>query len=148
MNIVGPDNFHLMWGTAGREVTPRFTGRADAKGPKLYVVSIGSMPVYVGIAQADMKTRLSRGWNAKGRNGYWGYAWRHELVEADLALWYDLDPPPDKPMLDLETIEAEVAFLIRQAGQWPKFQTEIHFHPSTEEHRAIAKRIMNGYALP
>lgn len=32
----------------------------------------------------------------------------------------------DNPEVDLETIEAEVVFLIRSAGQWPSDQTEIH----------------------
>jgi hypothetical protein len=36
-------------------------------------------------------------------------------------------------MLGHRTIEAEVVYLIRQAGQWPLFQTEIHFHESSEE---------------
>ncbi|WP_305809178.1 hypothetical protein, partial [Staphylococcus epidermidis] len=49
--------------------------------------------------------------------------------------------------LDIETIEAEVVYLIRQAGQWPRFQTEIHFHPSGDEHRQWALTIAETYDL-
>ena len=45
--------------------------------------------------------------------------------------------------LDVETVEAEVVFLIRSAGQWPEFQTEIHFHRSEPIHREIAARIIS-----
>jgi hypothetical protein len=148
MEIIGPDRYRLTWGVGRRKTTPAFDGRAAAKGPKLYVVSSQNIHVYVGTTKQPMMDRLSLGWYAKGRGGYYGYAWRHKLTEADIAIWYHLDSPADKPMLDVETIEAEVAFLIRQAGQWPKFQTEIHFHPSTKEHWAIAKRIVSGYTLP
>lgn len=37
-------------------------------------------------------------------------------------------------------------FLIRQrTGQWPRFQTEIHFHPSTEDHREAAQSVLDHY---
>jgi hypothetical protein len=45
-------------------------------------------------------------------------------------------------MKELETVEAEVVFLIRCAGQWPRGQTEIHFHPSEKEHRDLAAKIV------
>ena len=45
-------------------------------------------------------------------------------------------------------MEAEVVFLIRQlSGQWPPFQTEIHFHPSTEDHREAARAVLEHYTL-
>jgi hypothetical protein len=44
-------------------------------------------------------------------------------------------------MLDIETVEAEVVFLARSAGQWPLCQTEIHFHRSEEVHRDIAAAV-------
>ena len=40
------------------------------------------------------------------------------------------------------TVEAEMVYLIRRSGQWPRFQTEIHFHPSEEHHRKVAKRLL------
>lgn len=48
-------------------------------------------------------------------------------------------------MLDVETIEAEIVFMIREMGQWPLYQTEIHFHPSNSDHRDIAKAIVSRY---
>jgi hypothetical protein len=40
-----------------------------------------------------------------------------------------------------------VVYLIRQAGQWPRFQTEIHFHPSNADHRRWASTIADRYDL-
>jgi hypothetical protein len=48
---------------------------------------------------------------------------------------------------DIETVEAEVVYLIRAAGQWPAFQTEIHFHPSSPRHRELAEEIMSHYRI-
>ena len=53
----------------------------------------------------------------------------------------------DRNERDIETVEAEVVYLIRSAGQWPEFQTEIHFHPSTPVHRKVAEEIMQHYPL-
>jgi len=48
---------------------------------------------------------------------------------------------------ELETVEAEVAFLCRQqSGQWPAYQTEIHFYPSGPVHRKAASQIY-AYAV-
>jgi hypothetical protein len=58
-----------------------------------------------------------------------------------LDIWCHEDAPSGSDDRDIETVEAEVVFLARQAGQWPEGQTEIHFHPSTEEHRAVAASI-------
>ncbi|WP_246401118.1 hypothetical protein [Rhizobium hidalgonense] len=80
------------------------------------------------------------GWKAAGKTGYYGYQWRHSGAEAKLHIWAHEDAV-NRSHLDMETVEAEVVFLIRQAGQWPLFQTEIHFHPSNEMHRQIAAQI-------
>lgn len=49
-------------------------------------------------------------------------------------------------MLEVETIEAEIVFLIRQmGGQWPAHQTEIHFHASESRHREAAETIARRY---
>ena len=51
-------------------------------------------------------------------------------------------------MLGIETVEAEVVFLLRQKlCQWPEYQTEIHFHPSGPVHRELARRILLHYTL-
>jgi hypothetical protein len=54
-------------------------------------------------------------------------AWRNQYREAtDIAAHVDTT---DGGMLDFETVEAEVVFLVRCSCQWPECQTEIHFHP-------------------
>jgi hypothetical protein len=92
-----------------------------------------------------MRTRLRFGWTAKGESGYYGYRWRHHFEEVVLDLWCDTAPEKQNPMLDVETIEAEVVFLIRKMGQWPLYQTEIHFHSSRPDHRVAAKAIVSRY---
>jgi hypothetical protein len=77
-------------------------------------------------------------------HGYHGYAWRHHHAKAMLDVWCHEDAR-DRDTIDIETIEAEVVFLIRGAGQWPLHQTEIHFHPSTQQHRVVAAEIMSRY---
>ena len=129
--------------------TAKFSGRAASKLPKLYLVSAEEQltPFYVGITKQPMRNRLRLGWNASGDSGYYGYAWRHRVTHAYLDLWCHTDPPAENPCLDAETIEAELVYLIRKAGQWPRHQTEIHFHPSTDAHRAVAASIGVRYSL-
>jgi hypothetical protein len=117
--------------------------------PKLYIVSADDPPIpfYVGITKQAMRNRLRLGWDASGESGYYGYAWRHRVSQANLDLWCHTDPPAETPCLDAETIEAELVFLIRKSGQWPLHQTEIHFHPSTDLHRATAARMGAPYGL-
>lgn len=114
--------------------------------PKLYIVSISGKPVYVGYTKRDVRCRLRDGWNATGQHGYHGYSWRHGNDSAVLSVWCHMDAV-GRNEIDIETVEAEVVFLIRSAGQWPEFQTEIHFHPSTPVHRKVAADIMSHYWL-
>src|SRR5207248_1938012 len=127
--------------------TPRFSGSSTSHRPKLYVVSIAETPIYVGVTKQPVRSRLRLGWNANGRGGYHGYAWRRELSQAFLDVWCHNDPHTVNPLIDMETVEAEVVFLIRSAGQWPQYQTEIHFHQSKPEHRNVAKTILKRYRL-
>jgi hypothetical protein len=91
-----------------------------------------------------MSERLRSGWTAAGQSGYYGYQVRSHLTEATLLVWYaDEDNGPDSKRY-LETVEAELAYLIRERGQWPRFQTEIHFYPSNAEHRRHAKVIADA----
>lgn len=152
MRISEPERYKLSFDAASFAVqcqkgTPKFSGIATLKKPKLYIVSVDEKPIYVGVTRQPLRNRLRLGWNANGESGYYGYAWRHHLKEANIDIWCHEDAPEEKPVLDIETIEAEVVFLIRSAGQWPLHQTEIHFHPSTPAHRAIAAKIMGRYAL-
>lgn len=150
MNLIGPDTYRLIFDSSRFQVVSpgggnKFSGDATSGLPKLYIVSSNEIPVYVGVTKQSMRNRLRYGWTASGKGGYHGYAWRHELTQANLDIWYHLDPPEANPALPIETVEAEVVFLIRKAGQWPRYQTEIHFHPSNDDHRALATSIISGY---
>lgn len=139
MKISGPEHFKLTFDA--KKCEAKFSGLANTRLPKLYVVVADGELIYVGVTKRTMRERLYSGWNANGKNGYHGYAFRHTHAEADLYVWSH-DDAPEGSSLDLETVEAEVAFLIRSAGQWPRSQTEIHFHPSGKEHRKLAESIM------
>ncbi len=135
----GPDQYSLAFDKKSCRCvgeSEKFTGRAAERRQKLYVVAIAGRPEYVGITNQPMASRLRLGFKASGENGYHGYGWRHKHTRAELFIWYHDN------RLDLETIEAEVVYLIRQQGQWPACQTEIHFHPSNAEHRALAASIL------
>ena len=150
MRIIGPERYRLTFDANAFTVrcqnsTPRFSGIATSRKPKLYIVSVDEEPIYVGITKQSIRNRLRYGWSADGKTGYHGYAWRHAHTEATLDIWCNDDAPDDNSTLDIETVEAEVVFLIRRAGQWPQHQIEIHFHPSTEEHRGHADTIVKRY---
>jgi len=158
MQVEGPDRFTLSINPGGsppfevRDVNgaTRFSGRAASRLPKLYVVTAGALPIYVGITRQSMRARLRYGWSASGQGGYHGYPFRDHHTEATLDVWYQVDPPvkSERPEVDIETVEAELVYLVRQHGQWPVFQTEIHFHKSDAEHRAIAEKIWSHYRPP
>jgi hypothetical protein len=146
MRIIGPERYALSFDPEEFTVscskgTAKFSGLATSRLPKLYIVSVDGQLIYVGITRQSMRTRFRMGFNAKGENGYHGYAWRHKFTEAALDIWCHDDAPTEHPERDIETVEAEVVFLARLAGQWPAGQTEIHFHPSNEKHREIAAAI-------
>ena len=151
MKLTGPDKFELTFdATAFQVIHPdgrrTFSGMAARVWPKLYVFAAGRQPVYVGITRRPMSARLRMGWNATGESGYHGYALRHHLRAASLFIWYaDHDRGPASSR-ELETVEAEVAFLVRQDGQWPRFQTEIHFYRSDAAHRRLAARVVRAVA--
>lgn len=153
MHVEGPDRFTITINEGTFEIldangAAKFSGRATSRLPKLYVATAGGPPIYVGITRQSMRSRLRLGWNATGEGGYHGYRWRHHHREATLDLWYHLDATCTPIDLDIETIEAELVYLVRHQGQWPEYQTEIHFHPSTDEHRAIANTIWAHYRRP
>lgn len=139
LRISGPEHFKLTFDA--KKYKARFSGLANKRLPKLYVVVADGELIYVGVTKRTMQERLYSGWNANGKSGYHGYAFRHTHTEADLFVWCHEDAR-EGSLLDLETVEAEVAFLIRRAGQWPRSQTEIHFHPSRKEHRELAESVM------
>lgn len=152
MILIGPEQYQLTFNTKRFLVlcqngTDKFSGIATSKLPKIYIISVNNKPIYVGVTKQSMRNRLRFGWAAQGKGGYYGYAWRHKFKKANIDIWCHQDRSADKSLLDIETVEAEVVYLIRNAGQWPLYQTEIHFHPSKTIHRKIAKRIVERYGL-
>lgn len=122
------------------------SGPATSHVPKLYIVSSEGCLLYVGVTRQSLRTRLRLGFKEDGANGYHGYAWRRHLTKATLDVW--VQESGDDLNNDIETVEAEVVYLIRQeSGQWPEYQTEIHFHQSTSLHRAIARGILSHYRI-
>jgi len=109
----------------------------DTGVPKLYVVKYQSKVIYVGLTSQGIRTRLRYGLKAKGKHGYHGYQWKN-LSEVDLLVWCF----PEEPFERIESIEAELVYLVRNhTGQWPEYQTEIHFHKVSEEEKKVAKSI-------
>jgi len=146
MRISGPERYVLLFDAkkftvSSSKGTVKFSKLATSKLPKLYTVSVDGQLFYVGVTRQSIRTRFRTGFNATGANGYHGYAWRHSLTKATLDVWCHEDAPTENPERDIETVEAEVVFLARLAGQWPAGQTEIHFHPSNEKHREVAAAI-------
>ena len=152
MEILGPERYRMTFDSEKFVVecpkgTAKFSGLSTTKLPKLYVVSINEKPIYVGVTKQPIRNRLRFGWKAVGETGYYGYRWRHSFTKACLDVWCHADCDEHRSSREIETVEAEVAYLIRRAGQWPLFQTEIHFHPSDAIHRHAASVIVGSYAL-
>ena len=121
----------------------KFTQPASTRGiAKLYTLADGQSLIYVGIAQQPMSARLGYGLRANGKSGYWGYKWKGLEKTVQLSVWTGMLDGAYASLRELETIEAEVAFLCRQqSGQWPTHQHEIHFYPSSQWHRDAANKI-------
>lgn len=143
-----PHEFHLI--LKNRKITSIEHEGVQIKGfkspltenglPKLYVVKHGSKIIYVGIASQSLSNRLRYGFQAKGKAGYHGYRWK-DLSEVDLIVWCF----PEKSLSYIEGIEAELVYLIRNCtGKWPEYQTEIHFHNTTDKETETAKKIFES----
>ena len=116
--------------------------------PKLYVISDVGKPIYVGATRQPIRSRLTYGFKASGEHGYRGYQWRHHLAQATMDIWVQNEGDKGANSF-IETVEAEVVFLIRQEyDQWPEHQIEIHFHPSEPIHRELAGEIVKHYRSP
>lgn len=115
----------------------RFVDPDTKKGNKIYLVAKDGLVHYVGVTSQPMSSRLRYGVKPSPKSGYHGYKWLKESGYHDLVVWtFD-----DKE--DIEAIEAEIVYFFRvQHDQWPKYQTEIHFHPTTDEQRLLAKKIL------
>ena len=149
MQLNSPQNYTIrLLPDAGYELLQdrekaKFAKPASIRGvAKLYALSNAGKLLYVGIAKQPMAERLSFGFKAKGKGGHHGYKWKHLTHEIQLIVWTASSGGNYVELREMETVEAEVAFLCRHlSGQWPEYQHEIHFYPSTNVHRAAAKRI-------
>jgi hypothetical protein len=122
----------------------KFTGLVAKECSKVYVVSAGRNIVYVGSSKQPIRTRLDGALKANGANGYYGYAWKTSSDRLNLDVWVleEVEVKKGRRCIIAETVEAEIVFLIRlREGNWPKHQTEIHFHPSSKQHRRWAEEI-------
>lgn len=171
MDLQPPIRYHITFNpdqiieVIGPEGQGNFVAPVANPGTKFYVVLDGEVPIYVGATNQPIRSRLRAGFQANGNNGYRGYLWRHFLAEADIDVWLATvtdvdvesmvnDPIAQLPLADharvlyviIETVEAEVALLIRQEyDQWPRFQSEIHFHQTSDVLRQAAEQIFNHY---
>ncbi|MBB3455228.1 hypothetical protein FHT86_003527 [Rhizobium sp. BK313] len=148
MKVVGPETYKIVEAKTGFKVanldgTERLGKLATSTMPKVYVVSLGGWPVYVGATKQRLRTRI--GMKPLEGSGYYGYQFKDDGRGLTLCVWAHADAE-NRNHLDMETVEAELVFLIRRAGQWPLFQTEIHFHPSHEYHREVAKQMFDSYS--
>lgn len=151
--LEGPVSFELEVGKSSYAVlnsSGTFLGSSARAGPKLYVVVSNGSPIYVGVTRQSLARRFRLGWKADGSSGYYGYAFRHKMTRATVDVWtlsrhYGTDR---RATLAIETIEAEVVFLLRKrSGQWPQYQTEIHFHASDTRHREAASAVLSRYRV-
>jgi hypothetical protein len=156
LRLEPPQDFDLLLTSDGKYtlrsngVTCRFSQPASTRGiAKLYTLSSGAALLYVGIAEQPMSSRLSYGFRANGRGGYYGYKWKTLRHSLRLSVWTAVSLEFRDTLRELETVEAEVAFLCRQlSGQWPQFQNEIHFYASNEGHREAAQVIYAHATAP
>jgi len=105
--------------------------------PKIYVIKDKSNVVYVGITSQSIRNRLRYGLEARGRGGYHGYKFK-DLNKVNLFVFCF----NRTDSIRTEAVEAEIVYLIRnKTGEWPKCQTEIHFHKATKKEKRMANLI-------
>ena len=152
MNLQGPYVYQVSvngedgYSVLGENGVSHFVSPVTKRGPKLYVFSNEGELIYIGQTVQGMSARIRLGFKANGASGYWGYHWRRTLPRATLHVWCVENINEEDELQALECIEAEVVFMYRSINnQWPKYQTEIHFHESTEEHRQHASTIFREF---
>lgn len=118
----------------------KFRAPVTTKGlPKIYIITKKKKIVYVGVTKQSLRSRLKQGENPRAGNGYHGYKWLNQKGEYNLCVYTF---KRSNKIIDIETIEAELVYKVRKMyGQWPEFQTEIHFHKSNKNHRYITDKI-------
>jgi hypothetical protein len=152
MRLEGPKKFnitvtgHDTYAVVNEVGGTTFTAPATQRGPKLYVFADHETLIYVGQTVQGMAARMRLGFKADGTAGYYGYRWRHSVHLVGCFVWWLHGVTAAEELLTLESIESEVVFAYRRKfDQWPLFQTEIHFHHSTAEHRRLAESILAAF---
>ena len=142
ITVTGHDTYAVVNEQGG----PRFTSPATKRGPKVYAFADGDRLIYVGQTSQRMAGRMRLGFKADGTTGYYGYRWRHSVRLVGCYVWSLHAVTGAEALHALECIESEIVFSYRQKfGQWPLFQTEIHFHQSTPDHRKLAEEILGHF---
>ena len=117
--------------------TKHFISPVTKKGKKIYLVGKNGLIHYVGITIQSIGARIRYGVKPNYKTGYHGYKWLKENGDHCLIIWTFKDDT------DTEAIEAEIVHFFRQQyDQWPKYQTEIHFHSTSKSERSLAKTIL------
>ena len=142
MHLWGPFTYSLCF--SSEELTCVYSKKGSTKfsapvtrgkSAKIYVVSDGNEPVYVGATISPIQSRLSRGFKHNPEKKRYAYKWRH-LGQATISIWMLCLEDKSVQKEHMETIEGEVVYLFRTMScQWPKYQNEIHFHESQNDHR-------------
>ncbi|RZK13166.1 MAG: hypothetical protein EOO46_00340 [Flavobacterium sp.] len=106
--------------------------------PKVYIIKANELFLFIGVTTQSLTSRFRYGFNAIGKNGYYGYQWKTRLL-VELYVWYFEAFDRNQ----VENIEAELAFLIRaKTGKWPIDQNEIHFNNKFENGKEIALKCL------
>ncbi len=117
--------------------TDHFVAPVTKKSKKIYLIGKDGVIHYVGITTQPIRSRLRGGENPNHATGYHGYKWLKESGKHCLVIWIFEDD------MDIEAIEAEIVYYFRkQNDQWPRHQTEIHFHSTSVPERKLAKKIL------
>jgi hypothetical protein len=152
MHLEGPHQFEITvvgeysYAVKCRQGKDCFHAPVTTRSPKLYVFAERDRLLYIGQTVQGMSARMRLGFQADGTGGYYGYRWRSAMQMATCHVWCLLGVAEEDEIRALECIESEVVFGYRHKfDQWPPYQTEIHFHASTAEHRDMAQIILNAF---
>jgi hypothetical protein len=115
-----------------------FTSPVTKHNNKVYLVGINQTIHYIGTAKQPIGARMRYGVKPNHKTGYHGYKWLNKNGTHNLMIWIIAEK------INAEAVEAEIAYLFRnKTKQWPKYQTEIHFHQTDERERLLARGILN-----
>ena len=120
-----------------KDGTDHFISPVTKKNNKIYLLGKNGLIHYIGITKQSMASRLRYGVKPNHKSGYHGYKWLKENGKHCLIIWIFNNN------VNVEAIEAEIVhFFRKQFNQWPEYQTEIHFHPTTKDERTLAKTVL------